>query len=462
MKKSLIILVLVFAAVAIAQTGADPQAQGGQAAPTGPTIKDPAEYNAYVTALNQADAAAKAQALETFLQQYPNSVVKVGALESLMQTYQQLGNAQKLMDAANRLLQADPNNLRALALMTYLSRQQVEAGGPNAAQSLQQAAQYAQQGMQANQTAPKPAELTAADWEKLKSQTQVIFAGAAGMAALQQKDFPNAQKYLTIAVQGQPNDLRNVYPLALAYLQQKPQDVRGLWYIARAASIATASAEAARAAADQAKAAGRADAPAVAAEAARAEGTAKQLTAYAKGAYTKYHAGNDGWDQLMAQTKTATEPAPGFTVKPAPTPAELASQIMEQKKVADMTFDEIQLVLSSGNQAAADKLWNQLKGQAIKLVGKLITGDASKLMIAGSAEDIEANKADIEVTMAEKIPARIMPKPGEMTFQGTLVSYEANPFMVRMSAGILLDKTGKPLAVPKAAPVHKPPVHKKP
>jgi hypothetical protein len=55
-----------------------------------------------------------------------------------------------------------------------------------------------------------------------------------------------------------------------------------------------------------------------------------------------------------------------------------------------------------------------------------------------------------------------MPKPGEMTFQGTLVSYEASPFMVHMSSGILLDKTGKPLAVPKTAPVHKPPVHKKP
>ena len=95
-------------------------------------------------------------------------------------------------------------------------------------------------------------------------------------------------------------------------------------------------------------------------------------------------------------------------------------------------------------------------------MGKLISGDASKLLIAGSAEDVEANKADIEVTMAEKIPARIMPKPGEMTFQGTLVSYEASPFMVHMSSGILLDKTGKPLAVPKTAPVHKPPVRKKP
>src|SRR5690242_422956 len=43
------------------------EAQPGQAAQPGQvTIKDPAEYNAYVTALQQTDPAAKAQALEAF------------------------------------------------------------------------------------------------------------------------------------------------------------------------------------------------------------------------------------------------------------------------------------------------------------------------------------------------------------------------------------------------------------
>ena len=430
MKKSLIVLVLIFAAVAMAQTGADPQAQAGQTAQTGPTIKDPAEYNAYVTALNQSDAAAKAQALETFLQQYPNSGVKVSGLELLMGAYQQLGNAQKLMDTATRLVQVDPNNLRGLALLTYLYRQQADAGGANAAQALEQAAQYAQKGLQTLQTAQKPTEVSPEDWAKLKTQTHVIFAGAAGMAALQKKNYKAAAASLQEAVNADPTNLNNIYALAIAYLEQQPPDPIGLWYIARATDLA-------------------AGAPAAA-------GIGK----YGRAKYIKYHGTDDGWNQLLAQAKSTTEPPAGFTVKPAPTPAELASQIMAQKKVADMSFDEIQLVLSSGNQAAADQLWNQLKGQAIKLVGKLITGDAGKLMIAGSAEDIEANKADIEVAMAEKIPTRIMPKPGEITFQGTLVSYEANPFMVHMNAGILLDKTGKPLAVPP--PAHKPPVRKKP
>jgi hypothetical protein len=432
MKKSLMIFMLLLAAAAMAQT-ADPQAQagqaaqGGQAAATGPTIKDPAEYNAYVTALNQSDPTAKAQALETFLQQYPNSVVKVSALELLMATYQQMGNMQKVVDAANRLLQADANNLRGLALLTYIYRQQAEAGGPNAAQSLQQAAQYAQKGMQAIQTAPKPAELTPADWEKLKAQTEAIFGGAAGMAALQQKDYPNAQKYLALAVKAQPNDLRNVYPLALAYLQQKPQDVLGLWYIARAANLAAGT-------------------PAQA-----------QITAYGKRAYTVYHGGDDGWDQLLAQTKTTADPPAGFSVKTAPTPAEQAATLANTKAVDQMSFDEFQLILTSGNQQAADKVWGAIKGKPIAFEGKVISTTKNSLMLAATVDDIQNNKADVELTFENPIAANLMPKQGAMSkVQGTPATYDVNPFMIHMTNGAFI---GPP---PKATPARKPPARRKP
>lgn len=279
MKKSLLTLMLAAAIGALAQAGAPQQtappageqpAQPGQSAAAPQqqqvTIKDPAEYNAYITAINQTDPAAKAQALEAFLQQYGNSVVKVDALELLMATYQQLGNAPKVTETANKVLQADPNNLRSLALLTYTARQASEQGGPNAQQSLAQAAQYAQRGLQATQTATKPASVTPADWEKLKTQTAVIFNGAAGLNALQQKNYPEAARFLQETVNAAPTDLRNVYSLALAYLQQKPQDVRGLFYIARAANLAAGS-------------------PAQA-----------QIAAYGKRPYTAFHGGDDGWD----------------------------------------------------------------------------------------------------------------------------------------------------------------------
>ncbi len=431
MKKSLAIFVLlVLAAAGMAQTGTQPQEQSGaapgQAAASGPTIKDPAEYNAYVTALNQTQPAAKAQALETFLQQYPNSVVKISALELLMATYQQLGSMPKVIETANHLLQVDPHNLRALALLTYIYRQQAEAGGPNAAQSLQQAAQYAQQGMQALQTSQKPPEVTAADWEKLKAQTEVIFAGAAGMAALQQKDYPNAEKYLTIAAQAQPNDLRNVYPLALAYLQQKPQDVRGLWYIARAANLAAGT-------------------PAQA-----------QIAAYGKRAYTVYHGGDDGWDQLVAEAKATPNPPSGFTVKPAPTPAEQAATLANSKPVEQMSFDEFKLILTSGNQQAADKVWTAIKGKPIAFEGKVISTTRNSLMLAATVDDIQNNQADVELMFEAPIAASLMPKEGAMSkVQGTPTTYDVNPFMIHMTNGAFI---GAPAKKPPA----RRPVHRKP
>ena len=85
-------------------------------------IKDPAEYNAYVGAVQQSDPAAKISGLEAFLTQYPNSVMKEDALEILMGTYQQKGDAAKMGDTAKRLLQLNPNNVRALALLAYSKR----------------------------------------------------------------------------------------------------------------------------------------------------------------------------------------------------------------------------------------------------------------------------------------------------------------------------------------------------
>src|SRR3954468_16815854 len=97
-----------------AQPGAAQGAQGAQGAPQQKKeIKDPAEYNAYINAVQATDPNAKVAALEGFLQQYPNSVMKDDALELLMATYQQTNNPAKTMDAAQRLLQSNQCNVRA-------------------------------------------------------------------------------------------------------------------------------------------------------------------------------------------------------------------------------------------------------------------------------------------------------------------------------------------------------------
>ena len=77
-----------------------------------------------------------------------------------------------------------------------------------------------------------------------------------------------------------------------------------------------------------------------------------------------------------------------------------------------MSFAEWELVLSSGNQQAADTVWNAIKDKAVKLAASVISATATAVQLAGSDDDIEAKKADITLTMAKPIPAKLVPQPG--------------------------------------------------
>ena len=128
MKKLLLTLLLAWAAAVYAQQTGFPSAQSSapQAAPKQQqkVIKDPAEYKAYVDAVQTADAAQRATVLESFLKTYPNSVMKEDGTELLLKTYQQLlatdpqKYTQKVLDTGQQLLQINPNNLTALALLS--------------------------------------------------------------------------------------------------------------------------------------------------------------------------------------------------------------------------------------------------------------------------------------------------------------------------------------------------------
>jgi hypothetical protein len=435
MKKIVLAMLLVAAVTAVAQTAAAPAQPAPQqtaapapAAPQKKEIKDPAEYNAYVGAVQQTDAAAKVSGLEAFLTQYPNSVMKEDSLELLMGAYRETGNQAKTLETAQKVLLANPCNIRALALLAYTKRAMAEAG-QNAQQNLAEAGQSGEKGLQCLQTAIKPDGTPDADFQKLKSQTAVIFNGAAGMSAYQAKDYAKTQQFLRASVEGDPTNLRDVYPLALAYLTPGPteKDLDGIYFIARAANLA------------------------------QGDGKVK-IALFGKSKYNKYHGSEEGWSDVLALTATTTLPPANFTIKQyvPPTPAEQAAALVKSKKVQEMSFAEWQMVLSEGTPEDSDKVWSALKGKPLQMAAHIISidssGKATKLTLAGSSDDVDAKRADIDLTMTAAIPAKQMPKEDtDFQFQGTPVSYVAKPFVMTMNEGALLVK---------AAP--KPPVHKKP
>jgi tetratricopeptide (TPR) repeat protein len=427
MKTSVVALLLALAAVASGRDAATPQPQASQpqssAAPQGQKkeIKDPAEYNAYVGAVQQADAAAKISGLEAFLTQYPNSVMKEDALELLMGTYQQAANQAKVIDTANRLLAVNPDNARALVLLAYNER---------AAQKWADAKQHAERGLQALSKMTKADGVSDADFAKQKTQLAALLNSVAGFSALQLKDYPSAQKYLRAAVEADPNNVENVYPLALAYLSATPSDdVNGLFFIARAANLV-------------------------------ADPKGKDsIIKFGHSKYVKYHGSDQGWDDLLTQAKTTPVPPAGYTIKQyvPPTPQEQAAELVKTKKPEAMSFAEWELVLSEGTAEDQDKVWNSLKGKNLQMAEvQVITASPTKLELAASVDDIDQKRADIELSFPSAIPARSLPKEGDkINFEGTPVSYTPKPFVMVMEKGALLTK-----AAP--APVKKPPVHKKP
>ena len=418
MKTSLVAIVIMFAGIAASQQATtQPQTQTAapaQAQPaTSKTIKDPAEYNAYVGAAQQKDPTAQISGLEAFLAQYPNSVMKEDALELLMGAYQQAGNQAKVIDTANRLLTANPNNVRALALLAYSER---------AGQKWADAKAHAERGLQALTTMTKPDGVSDADFQKQKTQLGSLLDSVAGFSALQLKDNATAEKDLRAAVEADPNNVENVYPLALASLTATPEDdVNGLFFIARAINLV------------------------------KDPGGKAQITKFGHAKYVKYHGSEEGWNELLAMTATTPLPPAGFTIKAyvPPTPAEQAADLVKSKAPKDMSFAEWEMVLSAGAPADTDKVWSAIKGVALQMEGTVIKASSTELQIAASQDDIDAKRADIVVTMGGTIPAKLMPAEGStLDFEGTPVSYTPSPFVMTMEKGALLTKA------PAAKPAH--------
>jgi hypothetical protein len=404
-----------------------PTGQATQTAPStpaaAPVIKDPAEYNAYVAAVGQTDPNGKISALEAFLTQYPSSIMKNQALEVLMSTYQQTNNTKKMMETATKLAAVDPCNERALASLAYFDRMMAQGGDPNAAQLLADGDKSAQQGEGCLSKWAKPDGTSDPDFQKMKDQMHGIFMAAEGMEALNKKDNATASKDLRVAVDGNPTDFTVVWPLALSYLQQTPADYQnGIWFAARAVAVAPAANQ-------------------------------PGIEKYARSQYVKFHAGEDGWAELLAAAKANSAQV---AIKPAPTPAEQAHKMVQDTTPDKMDFATWEFVLSNGAQEDQDAVWNVIKGKAVQMNGTIISTTPTEFMIAGSSDDIDAKKADITLKFDEKLPVKMIPKDGaSFDFQGEPASYTPSPFMMVLEKGTLL----KAKAAPATA---KPPVHHKP
>jgi tetratricopeptide (TPR) repeat protein len=397
----------------------------------------PAEYNAYNSAITQTDPKAKAAALEAYLTAYPQSSVKAAVLEQLMLAYSAF-DPTKTLDAADRLLQVDPNNLRALTFETYFRL--TAANGDQAA--LDKAADYAQKGLSAS----KPTEMSAADFNTLQTQAKPVFYRAMAMAALNKKDAATAITNFKQELHAVPEAdttkpgplLQDTYFLGLAYLQSTPPDLLNCaWYVSRFVAFAP-------------------------------EPYKTQMMPTAKYCYKRYHGADDGYDAVLAAAQKTLDPPAGFSIKPAPKPEDMAHDLVTSTPEADLpklAISDREFVLANGKPEDADKVWNTMKGKSVSIPDALvIESSPTVIKVAVSDDAIQSKTSDFTFNIKapeEKLPPAAAKKLADeitaatavgqkVTLSGTFDSYTPKPLMIIMSDGAVV--------LPKKTPA-KPPVH---
>lgn len=407
------------------------------------TIKDPAEFNAYQMATTQSDPKAKAAGLETFLQTYPQSVVKSSVLDLLVDTYQQLKDDDHTLSAASRLLQVDPNNMKAIYVSVDIKKKQCQKTSD--AQTCDDAGAMAQKGL----ATPKPAKTSDADWKKQTDATKPFFHSVIALDdILSKKDIKagiaeytqELMLFTPEATQSGPG-LVDTLNIAEAYVKDTPPDaVNAVWFYARALNFAPDSYKAV---------------------------IGKKLEYW----YKKYHGGLDGLDDLKVQAAKTVFPS-NFVLKPAPTQAEKIHAILvNTPDLKTLALADKELVLAFGSKEDADKLWALMKDQATPVPGVVIEATDSVIKVAVTADAKEAKIPDFVVNLKTPLAAKAIPAvgsefglqaKGQAELDGSYDSYTQVPATATtaQSAQIVL-REGTIVPAKKVVPVHKPtPAHR--
>jgi hypothetical protein len=407
------------------------------------TIKDPAEYNEYQMAVTQSDPKAKAAALEAFLTKYPQTVVKQLVLDQLVDLYQSL-DAEKELSADTRLLQVDPNNLKAMLYYVIIKKQQGSKNPPDV-QTLDDAATEARKGL----AATKPASMADDEWKRLTGAAFPIFHSAIATDDVAKKDFKSAvDEYKQELMLYPPDATKTAGPglvdtlnLAEAYVninpsKPDPNDLKqAIWFYSRAWDYAPAAYKTA---------------------------IEKKLDYW----YSKYHGDTTGLSDIKTQAEATLFPPGTLDIAPAKTPAEKIHDLLANTPdLKTLALSDKETILAYGSKDDADKVWAVLKDQQTPVPGLVVDANANqiKMAVSDDAKNAKPKTADFIVNMKDPIKDKDIPAAGfEFKLQpaeeldGTYDSYTQIPATDTTSASVQIVLRDGFIQPAKKTPPHKP------
>lgn len=422
MMTALLSLVLVAPFIvlpAMAQTAGQPQpaaqqpqatgqpSQPSQQQPTEPSQQQPAprkqpqwksreEYDAFTAVAAERDPKKRISLAEAFIQKFSNSDFKGNAYVAIVQSYQQLSDSAKAIEAAKKAVDVDPDNLMALAYLSFAFPFVFKETELNPAAELATAETNAKRGLDLLQKLQKPPNVSDEQFNQQVKAWRATFNGAIGFVALQRKDYPAAIASFKAATEDNPSDFYSFYRMGLAYLFSAPRDYdHAVWYMARAVSLA------------------------------KSDPNAEAFQKYLRQTYVGYHGNEQGLSDVVTQAATSPNPPEGFKVAAMETPKPTGNPNID-------AFNQMTFPLKLGGEKA-EKQWEALKGQPIQLGGTVESVDKGTqpgtyvVRIAILEQSKAAGSYDIELKNSSQPNVKNLSKGDLVAFKGTLAAYTATP-----------------------------------
>lgn len=400
-----------------------------------PQWKSREEYDAFNAMATEKDPNKRISLAEAFLQKYSTSDFKDSAYVAEMQTYAQLNQSEKAVDAAHKAVEANPDNLQALGYLSFAFPFVFKSDAPDATTQLSRAESDAKHGLEALQKVQKPQGVSDEQFNQAIKAQRAIFNGAIGFVALQRKDYAASVTSFKAAAEDNPSDMYTFYRLGLAYLYSTPPDYNnGMWALARSVALGKASNNA----------------------------QVDEIDKFLKKAYVNYHGNEEGLPEIVTQAATSATPPEGFKVAQMETPKQTGNPNID-------AFNTLTFPLKLGGEKA-QKQWDAIKGQTLELGGAVDSVEKGsepgqylvRIDILTQSAATEGTY-DIELKDSTQPNVKNLSKGDLVRFKGTADSYTATPNLVLTLVGeITTDLPDQPpaKAKPKTTPAKRAPARR--
>ena len=183
------------------QTNLDQQKPGEKGAEGGPVVtkEEDAAYKVVYDARG-GDPKHLIEVGEGFLAKYPMSIYAGAVYSTLTTAYLSVGQEDKFLEAGNKALEINPDNVDVLPLMAMAIPRRINSKTTDAPQQLQKAQTFGKHGVDLLTSMPKPADIDDATFQKIKNDKLAMCHSGLGVATFQMGKYPESITELSQAV----------------------------------------------------------------------------------------------------------------------------------------------------------------------------------------------------------------------------------------------------------------------